>query len=96
MDEMLPRLIDEFGYPKKGAQIVVQKLMQCTPEVKEAFLAWWHSGETGALEVEGFTVKRLMKHHGMNPVAAFLTLDWLKREPDAALSSLVKGHDYVK
>ena len=47
------------------------------------------------IEVEGFTVKRLQDEHGMNLVASVLTLDYLKREPDQALKSLRKGHDFV-
>ncbi len=32
----------------------------------------------------------------MKPPAALLTLDWLLREPDKAVASLRKGHDWVR
>jgi hypothetical protein len=47
------------------------------------------------LDVHGLTVDTLQRQHGMTPIAAFLTLDWLSRDPEAALASLHKGHDHL-
>jgi len=90
---LIPRLVAEFGYPEKGAKLVADKLVSSAPEIQSTFLIWWQNGEIMDLAVEGYTVSQLMAEHQMNPVAAFLTLDWLKREPEAARISLAKGHD---
>ena len=37
--------------------------------------------------------KELIKSYEMNPIAAFLTLDWLKREPAIAEKMLKRGFD---
>ncbi len=37
-----------------------------------------------------------MELHKMNPIAAFLTLDWLIREPEQAIESLKHGYDFIK
>lgn len=94
--DLTSRLISEFGYPKTGAQRVAGKLVVCNPTVKAAFWHWWQTGTLdAALEVEGYTLAQLMNEHGMKPIAAFLTLDWLAREPEAARASLARGHDRV-
>ena len=54
------------------------------------------SGVLEDLTVEAYSVTRLKKEHGMNELAAFLTLDWLKREPEDAKASLAKGSDWVR
>ena len=42
------------------------------------------------------TIQRLIEQHNMKPIAAFLTLDWLSREPEAAIASLKCGYDRVR
>ncbi len=93
--DLLPRLKTEFGYPESGAEIIAGKLAACTPQVKEAFAHWWQTGERPDLQIEGYTTRRLIEQHSMKPIAALLTLDWLSREPAAALASLARGHDRV-
>lgn len=96
VSELLPRLTTEFNYPEKGARIVANKLVVCTPQVKAAFMQWWQGGELPDLQIEGYTVQWLIEQHNMKPIAAFLTLDWLSREPEAAIASLKRGHDHVR
>jgi len=96
---LIPRLVAEFGYPQAGAQLVADKLADASPDIQDAFMRWWTTGrlpDPENLEIEGYTVQRLMEEHGMKPVAAFLTLDWLRREPEKARASLKKGHDWVR
>jgi len=94
-DYIISRLADEFGYPAEGAHLVADKLAACAGEVQASFHKWWTTGHLDVLEVEQYTVQRLMNEHGMNPVAAFLTLDWLIREPEKARTSLARGHDVL-
>ncbi|PLS68089.1 MAG: hypothetical protein CV045_09900 [Cyanobacteria bacterium M5B4] len=93
---LIPHLMSELGYSYQGAQLVVVKLRQSAPEIQAAFRVWWESGHIPELEVETYSVARLMQHHSMNPIAALLTLDWLIREPAKALASLQRGHDQVR
>jgi hypothetical protein len=94
-DDLIPRLISEFGYPPKGAQIVGEKLVKSSPQIQQAFIRFWEAGEIPSMVVEGYTVSRLADEHGMKPIAALLTLDWLIRDPVQAKISLHKGHDFV-
>ena len=92
---LIPRLTSEFGYPPQGAQLVATKIAAFTPDIRESFATWWTTGNLPETEVAGYTLTKLMNEHSMKPIAAFLTLDWLAREPDKALSSLKKGHDLL-
>jgi hypothetical protein len=94
-NELIPRLISEFGYPPNGAKLVADKLMNSSPEIQESFVQFWETGEVSLLTVEGYSVSSLGEEHGMNPIAGFLTLDWLIREPEKAKASLRRGHDIV-
>ncbi len=94
-NKLLQRLISEFNYPEKGAHLISEKIINCQPEIKAAFNRWWQSGQLTSFAIEGYTVQRLQDEHGMNAIAAFLTLDWLLREPEAALASLGRGHDKI-
>ena len=92
--EMVARLVEEFGYPEDGAHLVADRLNAMQPAVKRAFEKWW-AGDTVQFEVEGFTVERLAGTVGLKPIAAFLTLDWLVREPQKAKIAIRRGYDYV-
>jgi hypothetical protein len=94
--DLVPRLIGEFGYSPYAADVTARELVAADPRIQEAFYRWWNTSEISDIEVEGHHLQRLADEHGMNPIAAFLTLDWLIKEPEAALASLARGHDRVK
>src|SRR5215213_7605184 len=96
-EEIVARLVSEFNYPEVGARRVATDLLSVVPSVQAAFLRWWKDGVLDdALNAGGYTLNRLMLEHGMNPIASFLTIDWIIREPRRALASLKRGHDTVE
>lgn len=94
--ELTKRLTNELGYPPSGAPLMADKIERLRPELHEAFGLWWSTGELPRVEVEGYTVARLVKEHNLNPLAALLTLDWLLREPEVAKAAIDRGHDRVR
>ena len=40
-------------------------------------------------------LQKLIEKHGFNPMNAFLTMDWLIREPTKVLRGLSRGRDYA-
>jgi hypothetical protein len=97
LDEIVPRLVAEFGYTEKNAARVALNLQACTPVVQEAFEKWWRGGGLDPrLEVKGYTLKRLIEEYGFGPIAAFLDMDWLIREPEKAARALSEGYDVIK
>jgi len=94
-NEVTQRLMSEYGYDTKGAALIAEKLLNLQTSVASQFQEWWLTGTLNNLIVQDYSIKRLQSEHGMNTIAAFLTLDWLVREPEKARRSLRKGHDRI-
>jgi len=83
------RLINELDCKASQADGVAEKIQKLSPEIYSAFEEWFNTGKISEIEVEGYTVASLRaKKKQMNAVGAFLTLDWLKREPEKAKFAL--------
>jgi hypothetical protein len=93
--DLMPRLISEMGYPPYAADGAARSLVDADPRIQEAFYRWWTTGEVTEMEVCGYTLERLARDYKLNPVAGFLTLNWLLKEPEAALALLARGFDTV-
>jgi len=94
-ETIVMRLVSEFDYPQKRAEEAVQKLQRSAPVIQEAFEKWWMGdGLDEQLLVEGYTLQQLVEEYDFNPMNAFLTLDWLLREPARAREALSRGYDY--
>ena len=85
------QLIRDFDYPPDGAEMVADDFIQAGAPIRLALKGWLTDGTIPSLEVQGFTVRRLMGDYRMNIFAALLTLDSLSKNPDRALATLKKG-----
>jgi hypothetical protein len=89
-------LVKRHGYDAADANGMVPELMAMQPAVKAAFLKWW---ETGILpeepKYENYSALSLAVAHNLQPVAAFLTLDWLAVDPETAIEAIKGGYDQV-
>ena len=92
---IIDELSTKYGYDFRGAVIVANKLEKLNPQLASLFMQWRQDGVIPQIEIEGFTIPRLITEHDMKPIAAFLTLDWLLREPLRAIASLKKGKDHI-
>ena len=95
-EETVRKLVSQWGYPESGARKVAIMLSQLRPALAMQVAQWWESGKPVQFEVEGCDVESLKAEHGMNEIAAILTLDWLLRDPAPALAQLGRGHDQVR
>ena len=59
--------------------------------IKAAFEEWVDSNVIPTIEIEGWSYNKLAENFNMRPVAAFLALDWLTREPEKASKALKLG-----
>lgn len=95
--ELIARLVSEFGYTDKEAPLVADDLLACSPVVQVAFERWWRGGELDkVLKVQGYTLQRLMDEYALKPIGALLTMDWLIRDPGEALAALAEGYDTIE
>jgi hypothetical protein len=89
-------LLNDLQYPQKAAEVVAEKLCAASPTIQNAFTEYRDTGNIPEICIENYSVEKLQREHGMNEIAALLTLDWLMREPEKAKASLRKGHDTIK
>ena len=78
-------------YSEHGAELVYGQFEKADSDVSQAIRCWIASGTEPALSAEGWSVKRLEKEFGMNALAALLTIDWLRKDPEAAKAMLKEG-----
>lgn len=77
-------------YNEDKINSVLDEIQFLDPEVREALENYLRTGEIKDLEAEGCKVTALMdkKGSGLNPIAAYLTLDYLKASPEEAKKNL--------
>ncbi len=95
--ELIDRLVSEFDYKDYEAPLIADNLLASSPVVQAVFEKWWRGGELDKrLEVQGYTLQRLMDEYALKPIGALLTMDWLIREPGKALAALAEGYDIIE
>ncbi len=94
--DLAERLQREYGYRPRHAEDVARRLHGAAPPIRAAFFRWWVGGPLESPEVEGYSVQTLMESRTINPVNAFLTLDWLVRDPEEAKKLLGRRVDDIR
>ena len=89
--QILTKILADEGYPAQMLESTIAKLNHLHPEIATAFITWLSEGKIPTLSVEGYSFATLTRNYGMSPVGAFLTLDWLQREPEKASAALKRG-----
>ena len=89
-NKIIAVLIKE-SYPDYMIEQTASKIENFEPEIKETFELWLLDGTVPKITLEGYTYKELIHQFGMKPVGAFITLDWLKKEPEKATKALERG-----
>ncbi|MCL2442383.1 MAG: hypothetical protein FWD13_02835 [Treponema sp.] len=85
------RLLDDFDCRENQVDGVVEKISALAPHIAAAFEEWYNTGLIKEIEVEGYNIASLRaKKKNMNIIGAYLTLDWLYREPEIAKRALEK------
>jgi len=93
-DSVRKRLIEEFGYEGWEADDTLERLTNAHPDVQNAAIQWIETGELEGPSVAGFDASALVaSERAGSPLAALLTIDWLLRDPEAALDSLRRPVD---
>ena len=85
-------ILMQRGYTQRNASLVAEEMVNIVPQLKSHLDAWLNDKSYSEnYEVGEFSLKRLQVERRMNYPAALLTLDWLIKEPKAALRSLNCG-----
>lgn len=84
------------NYPEYMLEQTADKVERLPHELSEALEEWADCGKEPDLEIQGYSYARLVKEYDMRPIGAFLTLDWLRREPEKAVAALKRGIRKIK
>ncbi len=77
-------LMEKQNYEKHVAVKTIQDIRKMCPEVKKAFVTWFTTGDAPEGYLCGIHYQNLLQYRNMNPVSAFLAIDWYVKEPDVA------------
>lgn len=77
-------------YSDKEIRHLFNSVKQLDKETKGWVIDWINTGEYPSKEVEQVTVRVLVEDFGYKPIAAFIAIDWLKQDPQAAKYFMVK------
>ena len=78
-------------YPEFMLEQTADKIERLSPNIAEAFESWADERVEPTMEICGYSYEKLIKDFNMRPIGAFLTLDWLTREPEKATEALKRG-----
>lgn len=87
---MVKKLIEEKHYDKVQTERLIPKIDALPEEIKTALVHWMKSGEVSSPEYSGYTVDRILREKpGMTTLAAYLALDWIRKDPKTAIKAIV-------
>jgi len=79
------------GYPEFMIDRTITKINNFSGTLLDAFNDWMSSGKEPSIIVEEYSYKELTDSFNMKPIGAFITLDWLIKEPEKAKKALNEG-----
>lgn len=89
--EQIIKVLKEQEYPEFMIENTINKIINFSPVITKVFELWINNGREPNINIEGYSYTELVNNWGMKPIGAFITLDWLIREPEKAKTSLRKG-----
>lgn len=84
-------ILKSEGYPEFMHENTYQKITRFHELIASSFVSWIENNETPDISVEGYSYEFLVNKMKMQPIGAFITLDWLTRDPVVAKAALEKG-----
>ena len=78
------------GYTEKEAKHLFSTVKTMDKETRKWIIDWFEGRGFPNKQVEGITVEYLIKNYGLKPVNAFIVIDWLKTDPQAAKYFILK------
>lgn len=89
-------MIETLGYSEIHAVQSIGALRKVHPHILAEFLRWFYSAKLPHEPLFGVNIKALCDRRGLDPVAAFLAVDWVAREPEKAVRALSMPHDVLE
>ena len=88
-EKIIQILIEDKNYDKVQTERLAAKIEALPEDIKSALVNWIENDTLESPEYSGYTVTRILAEKpNMTVVAAFLSLDWIRRDPKNALKAM--------
>lgn len=85
-------LMSRFGYSEQDISVLCSDLEQLDQALVPVLAKWIKDGDcSDSTEYSGYSINSLRAEYEMNSIAALLTLDWIIKEPEQAISAIKGG-----
>lgn len=83
IDRIIVKLVKLFAYPETGATFIAPQIRQMSKSLQEPFRTYWNTLKYDPeVAAENYSLADLTQH--FHPIAAFLALDDLTKDPTGA------------
>src|SRR5699024_6799372 len=90
VEEIIQILIKEKNYDKVKTERLAPKIEALPVDIKDALVLWIKSGDVASPVYNVYTVEKILKAKpGMTTLAAYLTLDWIRKDPKTAIKAVM-------
>lgn len=90
VEEIIQILIKEKNYDKVQTERLAPKIEALPADIKDSLVNWIESGDVSSPEYSGYTVDKILKAKpGMTVLAAYLALDWIRKDPKTAIKAVM-------
>ena len=89
--EIINKCLLERGYNQHEAEILSEDLVSVHKDLLSCLETWIYSGKECDYTAHGISVKSLMEKYNLKYPAALLSIDWVIKEPNIAISAIEKG-----
>ena len=89
-EKIIKVLVEEKNYDKVQTERLAPKIEALPDDIKTALNKWIENGTVSSPEYNGYTVDKILNEKpGMTTLAAYLALDWIRRDPKTAIKAIL-------
>ncbi|MFZ5425143.1 MAG: hypothetical protein ACOZAO_05080 [Patescibacteria group bacterium] len=94
--ELKNRILQKFPgkYSTRGIDHAVAKIQEMDDDFRNLLETFLRTGQVQEITMGDYTINKLRIQYGMNEIAAYLTMDWIKKHPEEAVVSIDDGITY--
>lgn len=97
IQEIKQVLVENKNLDKVQVEKVSAKIEALSPDIREAFEKWVETDAITSPEYAGYDVNAILKAQPhLTVLAAYLSLDWLRRDPVAAKKSIEHSKHIIR
>lgn len=94
-NKQLARKLQKLGYKKDLIMKTIEDIRSTDIDIRENIVRYVNVNEIRNLVQPPVDVEMLMEVYNMNPIAAMLFIDWLRKDPNKALQCIMLGIDEI-